>query len=89
MGARIQATPGVAAMGSWYLARVPAEADVDLLARQLFGIPEPAGVEACIERLREAIQEDYRTGGTMTVDGFIVSRSELRLYAFLSLAARG
>lgn len=49
----------------------------------------PAGLtaQAALAALRRLVSEDYRGARVVTVDGWLLSRSEARLYALMALVA--
>ena len=67
-------------MGEGYLRAVPEEAD---LATLLAALPAPDGDVVAAARRR--IAADFTTGDTVTVDGWLLSRSESRAAAVLAL----
>ncbi len=72
-------------VGRWYLKEVPAEADVEALSQRVFGARRFRRRDECVAHLRERIRSDYAERRVRRVDGFLVSTTELRLYALLSL----
>ena len=74
-------------VGRWYLNAVPAEASVEALSERVFGARRFRRRDECVAYLRERIQSDYAERRVGRLNGFLVSRTELRLYALLSLLA--
>ena len=72
-------------VGRWYLKQVPAEADVEALSQRIFEARRFRRRDACVAHIRERIQGDYAERRVRRVNGFLVSTTELRLYALLSL----
>jgi hypothetical protein len=80
-------------VGEAYLAATPAEANVARLTSGVVGsLPrmpdllidvDAADLRAAIA---EVIREDFRTERTVVIDGWILARTEARLYALAALA---
>ena len=66
---------------------MPAEASVEALSERVFGAQRFRRRDECVAYLRERIQSDYAERRVGRLNGFLVSRTELRLYALLSLLA--
>lgn len=78
-------------IGARYLAAVPEDADPARLAAQLFqGMQDvpyaPAEWAALRRRIRERLQQDFASGDTLIVDGWILARTEARLCALALVA---
>ena len=79
-------------IGEAYLSRYPQEADAALLRTRIAGSPEDAtrvldgmrGGELA-GWVRDRQREDFRDGRTVVVDGWMLSSTEARLCALLSL----
>lgn len=86
---------GAGRFGRAYLADFPAEADREALLKSLEaallaeGPAVPVDAEAVFMRLDRRVRAEYIRGDIVLVDGWLLSRSEARLYALsvLSLAA--
>jgi hypothetical protein len=85
------APESAAAIGAAYLRAAPEEARAENLAALLF----PGGDLTILRTLPDATlrrrlgashRDDFAAGRTAAVDGWILSRSEARLYAAISLA---
>ena len=74
-------TPGVLAVGRAYLRDVPEEANMGVLLARL---PVPDGDVVAAARSRVAT--DFGARHTVSVDGWVLARSEARAAALLSLA---
>jgi hypothetical protein len=80
---------GAAVLGSAYLERNPDEADPDTLVSILLqGVPAEvtAARESLAPRLRERNRRDFEAGDVIELDGWILGRTEARLYALASLS---
>lgn len=82
-----------AVVGRAYLEVYPDEASVARLV-ELIGVPadELASATdgtAALPWFRQRIAEDFRTGRTVLVRGWVLSRTEARVCALASLAAAG
>lgn len=80
---------GMTRFGTAYLEAHPHENDPNLLFDALTGsdpgavaLSDPAAARAALER---AIRSEYRTGEVVAVAGWLLSRSEARLYALSTL----
>lgn len=84
---------GMARFGSAYLRDFPAERDLQVLWHALYEVLERQGAEfaAAVDPagafmyLDRAVREEYRRGEVVEVDGWLLSRSEARLYAAATL----
>jgi len=72
----------LAGLGRRYLEAVPEDGDLQLLQRAL-GVDDMGMVP--VVRTRRRIQQEFRRGDIVLVDGWYLARSEARLYALLSL----
>jgi choline dehydrogenase-like flavoprotein len=73
-----------AALGRAYLARFPGEADRDRIAAAILAslaAPPARDASALRAPVRARIRGDFRAGATVTLDGWILSRTEARLAA--------
>lgn len=84
-----------ARLGEAYLQANPAERSLAVL---LAAIEEAIGAQRCsdgaagdaqaaLERLQRAVRDDYVRGEVVSVDGWLVSRTEARVYAVIALQA--
>jgi hypothetical protein len=84
---------GMAGFGNAYLQAFPGERNLDRLAHALRAAlditsPEPAARQdaaALFARLDRTVRDEYRRGEVVTVAGWLLSRSEARLYAASTL----
>lgn len=84
---------GMARFGEAYLQDHPAERDIDVLWEALCTVLEGPGGEfldaadaaSAFARLDRAVREEYRRGEVVPVAGWLISRSEARLYAVAAL----
>lgn len=78
-----------ARIGGRYLASAPAEADAGLLVSSILGGEEHEAVgDAVLRRvISDSRQRDFVDGNTVSVDGWILSRTEARLCALVALQA--
>lgn len=91
--------PAAAArIGRLYLARYPGEQDRDRLIAELEadlaqrpGVSEPDGISDArlLERLFARVRAEYAHAGVVDLEGWVLSRSEARLYALVALADPG
>jgi hypothetical protein len=87
--------PGsAAALGRAYLDRVPAEAEPATLVAGLFPGLGPAALErwsdgALRAALAQRLAEDFAQSRTVVLQGWVLSRSEARLFAAAALAQGG
>ena len=91
LAALFSAPESAAILGRAYLAEAPAEADPDGLVARI--LPESSARELAAldgERLRALVAErqrgDFAAGRTVALDGWILSRTELRLCALAALS---
>lgn len=75
---------GIAAVGEAYLATAPGERDEAVLRAALppHGADDP---EAALAELAPAIAEDFATGRTVVLDGWLLSLTEARVAALAAL----
>ncbi len=72
--------------GEAYLRDFPAERDLDVLSLALTAaLPAPGDAGLAFDDLDRVVREEYRRGDVVRVAGWLVSRSEARLYAAASL----
>lgn len=76
-----EVTNGVIAVGRAYLQQEPSEADLDTLLRAL-----PALDGDVVTAARGLITADFKTRNIVTIDGWVLARSEARAAAVLTLA---
>jgi hypothetical protein len=79
---------GAGALGTAYLEGSPDEARPEALVSILLeGVPPPlaAARESLAPRLHARHRRDFETGNVIEVDGWILGRTEARLYALASL----
>lgn len=79
-----------ARIGRLYLRRFPGEADARRLASMILGqASAPAAAPSAPDALRRQVaqrrRQDFATGETVRVEGWILSRSEARLCALAAL----
>lgn len=90
LAALISAQNSGRAIGLAYVAAVPEEAGRELVLRhltrtlQLTADPSPADNELRL-RVAAAISGDFATGQTVTLDGWVLSRTEARLGALIAM----
>lgn len=85
-----------ARVGQIYLASLPVEPDAGQLADEIVtGIPinrraraANGGAGGLHDAIRELIREDFQSGRTATVDGWILSKTEVRLCVVAHLRQR-
>lgn len=82
-----------AAIGRTYLRQYPAEAEVRHLASEIerdldcLGCRLPRADEASLrDAVRERVRRDFAEGVVVSVDGWVLSRTEARLCAIAALA---
>jgi hypothetical protein len=75
-----------AQLGSAYLAGHPGEGRPALLLHHLAGPLPPRSAAGARDRIAARIRADYASARTVTVEGWILSRTEARLYALVALA---
>ena len=80
---------GMARFGTAYLDAHPAERDPAVLFQALLDVTAGADPQrdpgATLAALERAVRWEYRTGDVVSVDGWLLSRSEARLYALATL----
>ncbi|MCB1930023.1 MAG: hypothetical protein KDH17_18570 [Rhodocyclaceae bacterium] len=80
----------VAAIGEAYLAAHPEERDrAELLRRierEFVARRRAAGAEPAVSALSALVRDEFRDGRVVIVDGWMLSRSEARIYALAALA---
>jgi hypothetical protein len=90
LAALISAHNSGRAIGLAYIAKVPEEAGRELVLHhltrtlQLAANPSPAENELR-SRLTSAVSQDFATGQTVTLDGWVLSRTEARLGALIAM----
>ena len=72
-------------IGRAYLAKHEDERDVDVLRAHLGDLVSQSGGDGLAERAGARIREDFATGRTVQVDGWLLSRTEARLCALAAL----
>lgn len=81
--------PGSQGLGRAYLRKFPAEANVATLERLLLrGSAGPgcsANTASCVEAIVAAHRDDCARVDMVTLEGYVLSRSECRLYALNAL----
>lgn len=87
LAALIPHADSAARIGGRYLALTPAEADAGLLVSSILGKQEhEAAGDAVLRRVvGENRQRDFIDGNTVSVDGWVLSRTEARLCALVAL----
>ncbi len=75
----------IARVGEAYLELVPEEASEEALTAKLPAIDADVAVEPQIAVLRSRIESDFATGDVLTVDGWLLSRTEARAAALVAL----
>jgi len=81
------------AIGEACLQALPGMASKELLARSILDGMAPTGktvasARTLADQIRQRSQSDFRSGRTITVDGWIFSATETRLYALARLLAQ-
>jgi hypothetical protein len=76
---------GAARLGRSYLAAHPTEARSGVLVRDLVGAIEPTSVSGASREVADRIRGDFAAGNTVVVEGWVLSRTEARLYALVVL----
>ncbi len=76
---------GAARLGRSYLAAHPTEARRVVLVRDLVGPTVPTSARRASREVAARIRTDYAAGSTVVVDGWVLSRTEARLYALVAL----
>ena len=75
-----EVTSGVIAIGEAYMSVEPTEADLGAL---LAALPAPDG--DVVAAARAMIKADFSTGNVVSIDGWVLARSEARAAAVLAL----
>lgn len=73
-------------LGRIYLARHPDEASTAVLLRRLLGPRRLRSTADAPSRIADGIGSDYAAARTVIVDGWILSRTEARLFALVALS---
>lgn len=76
----------VRGLGRCYRAAVPAEDSREALVAALQGEIGPVSPSTAASRLEEQVREDFAAGRTVTVKGWVLSRTEARQCALFSLS---
>jgi hypothetical protein len=76
---------GAAQLGRTYLDAHPSEASRAALVRQLADPIAPTSAERAARGVGKRIREDYAIGHTVVVEGWVLSRTEARLYALVAI----
>jgi hypothetical protein len=76
---------GAAYLGRRYLQAHPSEARRDVLVRRLVGTNAPTSAREASRAVAARIRSDYAAGRTVRVDGWVLSRTEARLYALVAI----
>ncbi len=71
--------------GQAYLKEHPSEADIGLLLECIGGDIDRYTPELMADHLDHQIRNEYRRGESVRVDGWVLSRTEARLYAIMAL----
>jgi hypothetical protein len=82
-------TGGACRVGRSYLAQVPEDADRDRLVAILFreeGAHAGMSADALRAQFARARMRDFESGDTVTVDGWVLARTEARLCALTTMA---
>lgn len=79
-------SPDAAPVGERYLQLHRREADLDTLAQLLLDRIPHAIVDDLVRALSSAVREDFARGDLVNLDGWLLSRTELRLCAVAHLA---
>ena len=77
---------GAARLGRSYLDAHPTQARRAVLVRDLVGPTEPASAADASREVATRIRNDYAARSTVVVDGWVLSRTEARLYALVALS---
>lgn len=72
-------------LGRAYLAVHRDEGSAAVLLRHLLGPPSPGSAAETAQRIAARIRADYVAARTVTVKGWILSRTEARLYALVAV----
>ncbi|MBA4169951.1 MAG: hypothetical protein H0X68_06045 [Chloroflexi bacterium] len=84
--AHIRSIASARRLGRLYLGQTPSEASVGVIGAILCGATRRHG-DACLGRVRQQIARDFRAGDVVTIDGWLISRTEARLFALAALAS--
>jgi hypothetical protein len=76
---------GATYLGRRYLQAHPSEARSDVLVRRLVGTNSPTSEREASRAVAVRIRSDYAAGRTVKVDGWVLSRTEARLYALVAM----
>jgi hypothetical protein len=76
---------GAARLGRSYLGAHPTEARSGILVSRLIGPTEPTSAAGASREVASRIRGDYAADRTVVVDGWVLSRTEARLYALVAL----
>lgn len=79
------AVPDPFAIGASYLRGHRDDHDADRLLVDVFAEPAESGSQDLFEELRARFRDDFRQERTVAVDGWLLSRTEARLCALLTL----
>lgn len=74
-------------LGKRYFRTYPKERDYDLLTNLVFGADMPSDAEALRQILASRCKIDFSCGNVVTIDGWIMARSEARACALSTLTA--
>jgi len=80
------------AVGDRYLEMVPSERSKASLAASVFGnsTPERAGnIRALTDHVRDLRRRDFQSGDLVSIDGWMLARTEVRLCALAAITAGG
>jgi hypothetical protein len=70
-------------LGALYLDHAAAEADSQRLWSMLFGTADPRDARDCRRILAERIAQDFRNLDVLRLGGWVLARSEARLFALI------
>jgi hypothetical protein len=73
--------------GRRYLELVPRERDAAVLRARLGAFSDPADVLAHTAAFEQAVRHDFERGDILALDGWILSRTELRAAALFALTS--
>ncbi|MBK9022298.1 MAG: hypothetical protein IPL72_20985 [Sulfuritalea sp.] len=69
-----------------YFASHPAEKSADFLERELLAAVAASGAgKSLVDAIAAAVRRDFTAGNTVVLDGWILSRTELRLWVLQTL----
>jgi hypothetical protein len=81
---------GAVALGNAYLAQVAPDLDRHIIDADLTGVTSlvagSPGEPAALAAVEEAVVDDFRSGAMVTLSGWSLGRTELRLCALLALS---